>query len=79
MGDLPNGYCYAGVTCKKLECGGKVAYYTMADAATTAKRPSPASPNTVLHHTASFLSMGQGASDSEPEPEVVPEPIQVAA
>lgn len=64
---LPAGYGLQGAASQVSPCGGKVAYYTLAE-----KLAAPGSPTTVLHHAASFLSIAtssdsEGDNGSEPE------------
>lgn len=67
----PACYGFQGATCQNLACGGRVCYYTLTDGAEGKQAGCPSSPTTVLHHAASFLSVGfpSSASDSEPEAE----------
>lgn len=53
-----------GATVQKLACGGRVCYYTL-DLCNSPN--SPGSPTSILHHSASLLSVCASASDSEPE------------
>ncbi|EFJ41238.1 hypothetical protein VOLCADRAFT_84198 [Volvox carteri f. nagariensis] len=70
MGGLVSGYRLQGAACQVSPCGGKVAYYTLAE-----KLAVPGSPTTPLHHAASFLSVAASSDSetdgngSEPEPE----------
>ncbi|KXZ45202.1 hypothetical protein GPECTOR_57g492 [Gonium pectorale] len=69
----PAGYGLQGVASHVSPCGGKVAYYTLAE-----KLAAPGSPITPLHHAASFLSIvtssssdSEGDNGSEPEQETI--------
>ncbi|GFR40826.1 hypothetical protein Agub_g1301 [Astrephomene gubernaculifera] len=65
---LPAGYGLQGVASQVSPCGGKVAYYTLAE-----KLATPGSPTTPLHHAASFLSVVTTSSDSEADNNSEPE------
>lgn len=58
---LPDGYMPQGATVQRLGCGGRIAYYTLG-AAVDYKLPD--SPTSILHHSASLLSV-TAASDSD--------------
>jgi S-adenosylmethionine decarboxylase len=63
----PAGFSLLGAASQVSPCGGKVAYYTLAE-----KLAAPGSPTTPLHHAASFLSIATSDSEadgngSEPE------------
>ncbi|GIL89373.1 hypothetical protein Vretimale_18707 [Volvox reticuliferus] len=69
VGALPAGYGLQGAASQVSPCGGKVAYYTLAE-----KLAAPGSPTTPLHHAASFLSIvtssdSEADNGSEPEQE----------
>uniref|UniRef100_A0A7S0R6E5 S-adenosylmethionine decarboxylase proenzyme n=1 Tax=Chlamydomonas leiostraca TaxID=1034604 RepID=A0A7S0R6E5_9CHLO len=61
---LPSGYMPQGATVQRLACGGRVAYYTLG---TAVAAKSPDSPTSILHHSASLLSVSAFASDSDQE------------
>ncbi|GLC45172.1 hypothetical protein PLESTB_000427700 [Pleodorina starrii] len=72
VGAIPAGYGLQGAASQVSPCGGKVAYFTLAE-----KLAAPGSPTTPLHHAASFLSVATSSDSeadgngSEPEQEAV--------